>query len=152
MWAKSSQFKRKELSSSRPQQSEVEQNALLLNLLGWNLSDPQWKKINLLKHERGPPKGQIKPKAGLAQRRSSQKMNEQICFVCCEKQKRKQNKFAWSFFGRIYRAPICFLFYLTFKSSKSPWIKIPLIRSQYVNPSKIFFSSTVKLILHSCHL
>ena len=33
-------------------------------------------------------KGQIKPKAGLACRRFSQKMKEQICFVCCEKQKK----------------------------------------------------------------
>jgi hypothetical protein len=44
-------------------------------------------------------KGQIKPKAGLAQCRFSQKTNEQICFVCCEKQKSKQNEFVRSFFG-----------------------------------------------------
>ena len=59
-------------------------------------------------------KGQIKPKAGWANRRLSQKMNKQICFVCREKQKRKQNKFVCSFFGRIYSASICFGFYLTF--------------------------------------
>ena len=53
-------------------------------------------------------KGQIKPKAGLARCRFSQK----ICFVCCESIKAK-NKFVPSFFGRIYDAPICFRFYLT---------------------------------------
>ena len=42
-------------------------------------------------------KGQIKPKAGLSCRRFSQKTNERICFVCCEKQKSKQNKFIHSF-------------------------------------------------------
>ena len=57
-------------------------------------------------------KGRIKPKAVLARRRFSQKTNKQICFVCREKQ--KQNKFIRSFFGRIYGAPICFRFYLTF--------------------------------------
>ena len=36
------------------------------------------------------PKGQIKSKAGLACRRFSQKTNERICFVCCEKQKSKK--------------------------------------------------------------
>ena len=59
------------------------------------------------------PKGQKKPKAHLARCRFSQKMNEQICFVCREKQKSKQNKFVCSFFGRIYGAPICIRFYLT---------------------------------------
>ena len=44
-------------------------------------------------------KGQIKPKAGWANCRFSQKMNKQICFVCREKQKRKQNKFVHSFLG-----------------------------------------------------
>ena len=61
-------------------------------------------------------KGQIKPKAGWANHRLSQKMNKQICFVCREKQKSKQNKFVCSFFGRIYIAPICFQFYLTFRN------------------------------------
>ena len=66
----------------------------------------------LMKMYRGSPlsmvslKGQIKPKAGLAHRRFSQKTNERIWFVCYEKQKRKQNKFVCSFFGRIYGAPI----------------------------------------------
>ena len=59
-------------------------------------------------------KGQIKPKAGLAQHRFSQETNERLCFICCEKQKSKQNKFFRSFFGRIYGAPISFRFYLTF--------------------------------------
>ena len=36
--------------------------------------------------------GQIKPKSVWAHRRFSQKMNKRICFVCCEKQKSKQNK------------------------------------------------------------
>ena len=61
-------------------------------------------------------KGQIKPKAVWARRRFSQKMNKRICFVCREKQKSKQNKFVRSFFGRIYGAPICFWFYLTFST------------------------------------
>ena len=38
-------------------------------------------------------KGQIKPKAVWARHRFSQKMNEEICFVCREKKKSKQNKF-----------------------------------------------------------
>ena len=59
-------------------------------------------------------KRQIKPKAGSACRRFSQKMNKQVCFVCCEKQKSKQNKFICSFFGRIYGTPICLRFNLTF--------------------------------------
>ena len=46
-------------------------------------------------------KGQIKPKAVWARHKFSQKTNEQICFVR-------------SFFGRIYGAPICFRFFLTF--------------------------------------
>ena len=49
-------------------------------------------------------KGQIKPKAGLACRRFSQKTNERIWFVCCEKQKSKQNKSVCSFFSKIYGA------------------------------------------------
>ena len=59
-------------------------------------------------------KGQIKPKTGLASRRFSEKTNKRIWFVCCEKQKSKQNKFVRLFFGRIYGAQICFRFYLTF--------------------------------------
>ena len=43
-------------------------------------------------------KGQIKPKAVWTRRRFSQKMNEQIRFVCREKQKSKQNKFVLLFF------------------------------------------------------
>ena len=62
----------------------------------------------------GFAKGQIKPKAGLEGCRFSQKTNERIWFVCCEKQKSKQIKFIRLFFGRIYGAPICFWFYLTF--------------------------------------
>ena len=56
-----------------------------------------------------------KPKSRLARRRFSQKTNKQICFVCCEKQISKQNKFIGSYFGRIYSVPICFRFYLTFR-------------------------------------
>ena len=59
-------------------------------------------------------KGQITPKAWLVRHRFSKKTNKWICFVCCEKQKSKQNKFVCSFFERIYSAPICFCFYLTF--------------------------------------
>ena len=44
-------------------------------------------------------KGQIKSKGGLVRRRFSQKTNEQICFVCREKQKSKQNKFGVGFLG-----------------------------------------------------
>jgi hypothetical protein len=44
-------------------------------------------------------KGQIKPKAGLARRRFSQKTNKRVC----------------SFFWRICSAQICFWFYLTLK-------------------------------------
>ena len=47
-----------------------------------------------------------KPKAGMALHRFSQKTNKRICFVCCEKQKRKQNKFVHLFFQRIYGAQI----------------------------------------------
>ena len=64
-------------------------------------------------------KGQIKPKAVWARRKLSQKTNEQICFVCQEKQKSKQNKFVRSFFGRIYGSSICFRSYLTFTSYRS---------------------------------
>ena len=60
-------------------------------------------------------KGQIKSKAVWARRKFSQKMNERICFVCCEKQKSKQNKFVCPFLGKIYGASICFRFYLTFR-------------------------------------
>ena len=42
-------------------------------------------------------KGQIKPKSVWACCRFSKKTNERICFVCHEKQKRKQNKFIRSF-------------------------------------------------------
>ena len=70
-----------------------------------------------------------KTKAVWVRRRFSQKRNERICFVCCELQKSKQNKFVRSFFGRIYSAPICFRFYLTLRScyrissySFRPWI------------------------------
>ena len=41
----------------------------------------------------------MKAKAVLGRRRISQKTNKQICFVCHEKQNRKQNKFVHSFFG-----------------------------------------------------
>ena len=44
-------------------------------------------------------KGQTKPKARLARHRFSQKMNKQICFVCCEKQKSKPNKYFVRFLG-----------------------------------------------------
>ena len=40
-----------------------------------------------------------KTKAVWVRRRFSQKRNERICFVCCELQKSKQNKFVCSFFG-----------------------------------------------------
>ena len=66
---------------------------------------------NELDNWRHVTKGEIKPKAGLARRRFSQKTNERIWFVCCEKQKSKQ---ICSLFGRIYGARICFWFYLTF--------------------------------------
>ena len=56
--------------------------------------------------------GQIKRKAGQARCRFSQKLNKRICFVCCEKQKSKQNKLVPSFFGRIHGAPTCLWFYL----------------------------------------
>ena len=73
-------------------------------------------------------KGQIKPKAVLVRRRFSQKTNEQICFVCREKQKSKQNKFVCSFFGRIYGASICFRFYLTFRWNEKK-LKINLVKT-----------------------
>ena len=53
------------------------------------------------------PKGQKKPKAHLAHHRFSQKMNEQILLVCCEKQEGIQNKLVHLFFGRIYGTTIC---------------------------------------------
>ena len=55
-------------------------------------------------------KGQIKSKAGLACCRFSQETNK------CEMQKKHTNKFICLFFERIYGAPICFWFYLTFKA------------------------------------
>ena len=48
------------------------------------------------------PKGQKKPKAHLARRRFSQKMNERISLVCCEKQESIQNKLVDLLFGRIH--------------------------------------------------
>ena len=80
-------------------------------------STTKWIKLypNLTPYPQGHVKGQIKPKAGLARRRFSQKTNQQICFVCCEKQKSKQNKFVCPFLGRIYGVSICFRFYLTFR-------------------------------------
>ena len=51
-------------------------------------------------------KGQKKLKAVWARHRFSQKINVRICFVCREKQKSKQNKLIYSFFGRIYGATI----------------------------------------------
>ena len=49
---------------------------------------------------------------------SPQKMNECIClfFRFFAFKGKKQNTFLRSFFGRIYGAPICFWFYLTFSS------------------------------------
>ena len=55
-------------------------------------------------------KGQIKPKAVWMCRRFSQKMNEQIYFVCHEKPKSKQNKFVCLFVGRIYERQSAFGF------------------------------------------
>ena len=52
----------------------------------------------------------IKPKTVWACRRFSQKRNKQICFVCSEKQKSKQNKSVRLIFGTIYGAPFCFPF------------------------------------------
>ena len=43
-------------------------------------------------------KGQMKPKVVWARHRFFQKTNKQICFVCCDKQKSKQNKSVHSFF------------------------------------------------------
>ena len=55
------------------------------------------------------PKGQIKPKAGLACHRISQR----ICFVCCEKQKKQTKQICLFVFGENQRQANCFRFYLT---------------------------------------
>ena len=53
----------------------------------------------------------------LARCRFSQKMNERIWFFFCFFAFHgKKNKFVCSFFRRIYDAPICFRFYLAFRS------------------------------------
>ena len=64
-------------------------------------------------------KGQTKPKARLARHRFSQKMNKQICFVCCDEAKKQTKQIFCSFFGRIYNAPICFWFHLTCRTQKN---------------------------------
>ena len=54
----------------------------------------------------------------MARRRFSQKTNEQIWFFFFAFllfTAKKPHKFVRSFFGRIYGAPICFWFYLTFR-------------------------------------
>ena len=40
-----------------------------------------------------------------------------MCSACCLKVKKTVSRFVRSFFGRIYGAPICFRFYLTFRNS-----------------------------------
>jgi hypothetical protein len=60
-------------------------------------------------------KGQIKPKAGLARCRFSQKRTSEFVLIAVKsKIANKTNSFVCLFFGRIYNAPICFWFYLTF--------------------------------------
>ena len=72
-------------------------------------STTKWIKLypNLTPYPQGHVKGQIKPKAGLARRRFSQKTNQQICFVCCEKQKSKQNlkQIRWFIFWENRQCP-----------------------------------------------
>ena len=80
--------------------------------------DWKWPVQNRFRNDQNiwsPPKSQIKPKAVWAHRWFSQNTNKRIYFVCCEKQKSKQNKFVCPFLGRIYGASICFRFYLTFR-------------------------------------
>ena len=77
-------------------------------------------------------KGQIKPKAGLARRRFSQKMNERICFVCCEKQKSKQNKFVPSFFGQSTARQSAFGFISSLVYVKKFRNKIPFQNSTFL--------------------
>ena len=71
-------------------------------------------------------KSQIKLKAGLALCRFSQKMNKRIRFVCCEKQKSKQNKF------------VCFLGEFTARKSAFGFIWPLVSVSQLCNePSQL---------------
>ena len=62
-------------------------------------------------------KGQIKPKAGLARRRFSQKVIKQIWFVCCEKQKKKQTKqiHLFDFRENLWRASLLLVFSALYK-------------------------------------
>ena len=87
----------------------------LWTFFGWNLTQTNSLDTICYHHQKVSTKGQKKPKARLAHHSFSQKTNKWIHLVCNEKQKRKQNKFVRSFFGRIYAMPICFFFYLTFR-------------------------------------
>ena len=91
-------------------------------------------------------KGQIKPKAGLAHSRFSQNVIKQIWFVCCKKQKSKQNKFVRSFVRKIYGAPICFRFYLTFRIYSPQVIAFLLKKGQQY----VIFNSVHKAHMYKC--
>ena len=78
------------------------------------------------------PKGQINPKAELVYRRFSQNTNEWICFVCCEKQKSKQNKFVPSFFGQSTARQSAFGFISSLVYVKKFRNKIPFQNSTFL--------------------
>mgnify|MGYP006864025786 CR=1 FL=1 len=59
-------------------------------------------------------KGQIKLKSRLEHYRLSKKRTNEVVLGVKSKNAKKKNKFVRSFFGRIYRVPICLQFYLTF--------------------------------------
>ena len=61
-------------------------------------------------------KGQIKPKADWRAVNSPKNQTNKLGFfaVKSKKAKKKKYKFVLSFFGKIYGAPICLQFYLTF--------------------------------------
>ena len=64
-------------------------------------------------------KGQIKPKADWRAIDSLKKRTKRICFLFfAMKSREAKKKIFCSFFRRIYCAPICLQFYLTFVSSK----------------------------------
>ena len=73
----------------------------------------------------------------VSRQRFSQKTNKQICFVCHEKQKSKQNKFIRSFFRSI-----CFRFYLTFSKSAYPYYEVCMqLKKLIINMNRLLPSN-----------
>ena len=87
-----------------------------LSLLeGWNFQHLDNGQLKLAHWEL--VKGQIKPKADWRAVDSSNKRSNEFVFYAVKS--KKTNSFVRSVFGRIYGAPICLRFYLTFSRFKS---------------------------------